>query len=160
VIAARRLIVFMLALLLISSIAAALVPVERSRESEPPTTPTAPAGDRPRGELVHQTIAADARKPAKIDIRIGDQLVLTVNSRRPDEVEIAGLGELRDVDRDAPARFDLLPFEPGTYPVRMLEVGRTVARIEVAPYRDGESSDSDSPGSRTATSTSGARSAS
>jgi hypothetical protein len=160
VIAARRLIVFMLALLLISSIAAALVPVERSRESESPSAPTAPAGDRTRGALVHRTVAADARKPAKIDIRLGDQLVLTVNSRRPDEVEIAGLGELRDVDRDAPAHFDLLPFEPGTYPVRMLEARRTVARIEVARYRNRKSSDSDSPGSSTAASTSGARSAS
>ena len=132
--AARRLIFVMLVLLLISSIAATLVQVETpGEESSPSSTPTA---KRPRtGELVRETIDAGRKKPATIRIALGDQLALTVTARRPDGVAIAGLGELADVDPDAPARFDLLPREPGTYPVRLLDARRIAGRIEVSRRR-------------------------
>jgi hypothetical protein len=130
-VAARRLIILMLALLVASSVAAALVPVDpdRLRRSSTTSTTTAPAA--PLGKLVRQTIDADRGEPARIAIALGDQLTLTVTGSRPDLVEIAGLGELEDLDPDSPARFDLRPFEARTYPVRLLDPGETIARIEV-----------------------------
>ena len=137
--AARRLIVVMLTLLVISSVAAALVPVDRDRLEDSSTETTTTAPPAPRGELVREAIRADARRPARVEIKLGDQLVLRVTSTRPGEVEIPRLGELADVDPDAPARFDLLPSEPGTFRVRFIELAptvdrtRTIGRIEVSP---------------------------
>jgi hypothetical protein len=168
-VAARRLIFLMLALLLISSIAAALAPVRdpggESTESEPP-----PVAEEPRGELVRRTIAVAKGKPETIELALGDELALTVTARRFSQIEIPGLGELADADPEAPARFDLLPRDPGRYEVRLLDSRRTLGWIEVTgrrpeerpaqPDAGGEPSSSDSPGSSTAASTAGARSAS
>ncbi|MGH2987661.1 MAG: hypothetical protein ACRDLO_13380, partial [Solirubrobacterales bacterium] len=66
-------------------------------------------------------------------LELGDQLAVTVTSDRLAEIEIPGLGELDDADPDAPARFDLLPREPGTYEVRLLDSGRRLGTIEVSP---------------------------
>jgi hypothetical protein len=172
-VAARRLIVVMLALLVVSSIAAALAPVRDTGE-ETTTSTTQVESQRP-DRLVRRTIDADARKPTRIAIDLGDQLELTVRARRLDLVEIAALGELEPVDPDAPAHFDLLPRQPGSFDVRLQDSRRVIGSIEVSPRQDrkakrsrdereagqsGGESSSDSPGSSTTASTSGARSAS
>jgi len=149
-VAARRLILAMVALLLISSVAAALVPVPE--DSAPPDT--APVSETRRsGELVARTLRASASKPSRIEIELGDQLSLRVISKVADEVEIPALGELADVDPDAPAHFDLLPFEPGTYTVRMRGSGKVLGRIVVRGRAGGadqpEPSSTDSPGEST-----------
>jgi hypothetical protein len=133
-VAARRLIFIMLALLLIASIAAYLVPVEPPGEESSTTSTTAAELPEP-GDLVRARIDAGREKRPTIKITLGDQLALTVAAPRPDRVEIAGLGELADVDPAAPARFDLLPSEPATYPVRLLDAGRIAGRIEVSRRR-------------------------
>jgi hypothetical protein len=157
-VAARRLILAMVALLLISSVIAALVPVPRD---EVPAG-TAPATEtRASGELVSRTLRAAAKKPQRIEIRLGDQLSLRVTSKVVDEVEIPALGELADVDPDSPAHFDLLPFETGTYNVRMRGSGKMVGRIVVRGRAGGadqpEPSSIDSPGESTQAFTPGAR---
>ena len=164
--AARRLILAMIVLLVASSVAAALVPVERRIGlSSTETTTTDDSG--PTGKLVTATMRAGAAHPQTVSIRLGDQLSLQVTSLVSDQVEIPALGELADVDRDAPARFDLLPFETGRYSVRLVDAKQKVGRIVVrARKRSGQRSDqggdssSDSPGSSTAARTSGALSAS
>lgn len=143
--AARRLIVVLLALLVVSSIAAALAPVRQS-EDEPETSTTTTPEPLPPGKLVRRTIEVGAKRPPKIALELGDQLALTVTAERSAEVEIAGLGELEDVDPNAPARFDLLPRQPGTYDVRLLDSRRTLASIEVSPRR--EARDREQPASR------------
>jgi hypothetical protein len=82
---------------------------------------------------VRATITS-ARGPRTVRIRDGDQLALVVRHRRPDEVEIARLGVLEDVDPLSPARFDLLPPE-GRYAVRLLEERRQIGEIVVRPAR-------------------------
>ena len=124
--AARRLIIVMISLLVISSIAAALVPVERD-DSTSTTTTSRPA---PTGKLTRETVAAGG-KVESIRLRVGDQLELRVRVKRPDEVAIPKLGQLVAVDSAAPAYFDLLTDEPGTYPVRLVNESRTIARIHV-----------------------------
>ncbi len=184
--AARRLILVMLVLLVASSILAALIPVERDPGGDESSTSTSVAEATepvPAGKLVQRTIAADDPTPERIELDLGDQLDLTVTSPKlADQVEIPAFGELDEVDPDFPARFDLLALEPGSFPVRLVEAERVIARIEVAaakrgqegsrgPDRPGGSgepggsdgsgepgSSSDSPGSSTVTSTSGASS--
>jgi heme/copper-type cytochrome/quinol oxidase subunit 2 len=133
--AARRLILAMLVLLVMSSVLAALVPVERDSADESTTGST--AADEPAatatGELVQRTIAADDATPERIELAIGDQLELTVTAAKlADQVEIPAFGVTEDVDPDLPARFDLLALEAGSFPVRLVEAGRAIARIEVA----------------------------
>jgi hypothetical protein len=157
-VAARRLILAMILLLVLSSAAAALVPVGDA--PRPSSTGTMTVDEQgPSGKLVGETLRAGAKKPQRVRIRVGDQLALQVTSKVADQVEIPGLGEIADVDRDAPARFDLLPFEPGSYAVRLVDARRTVGRIVVRaqPRRDRGGSSIDSPGSSTAASTAGAR---
>ncbi len=134
--AARRLIIVMLTLLVISSIAAALVPVEEAqRDSERSSTTTSKRQQADSGELVSKQINAGAARPPTISAHVGDQLVLTVTSRKPDQAAIPALGELADVGPDAAARFDLLLSEPGGYAVRLVDAERTVGRLDVEPRR-------------------------
>lgn len=175
--AARRLILVMLVLLVLSSIFATLLPVERDRqsdESSSSTTSTMARRPAPAGERVRRTIAAGDPTPERIELALGDQLELTVTSEKlADLVEIPAFGELENVDPDFPAHFDLLALETGSFTVRLVEAHRVIARIEVTtkgadqgkPGKSGESGkgrksgkSSDSPGSSTDTSTPGASS--
>ncbi len=154
--AARRLILALLVMLVLSSVLVALVPVERDRlrSSTTTTTTTEPAPD-PTGRLVRRTIAADDPTPSRIDLAPGDQLELTVTAAKlPDQVEIAGFGAFADVDPDFPAHFDLLAVETGRFPVRLVEAERVIATIRVRAAQ----SSSDSPGNKARSSTDGARS--
>lgn len=130
--AARRLILAMLFLLVLSSIIVALIPVESDRSDGTSTTSTTtatPAADE--GKLIIRQVSADAQKPAKIKMKAGDQLRLTVTSPVPNVVEIEEFGGFEDVDPNFPAKFDLLPLEPGEFPVRLLNPAGLVATIEV-----------------------------
>lgn len=132
--AARRLIIFMLALLVLSSVAAALVPIDREALRDTSTTTAPSPSPGPTGRLVEADVDADAEQPKRIAIRLGDSLTLTVSARLPGLVEVVGLGLTGDVDPNAPAVFDLRPFERGSYPVRLVG-DRRIALIEVGPRR-------------------------
>ena len=133
--AARRLILAMLFLLVLSSIIVALIPIEQPERTEESsttsTTTTSTATDE--GKLIDREVAADAAKPAKIRMTVGDQLSLTVTSPVPNQVEIDGLGEYENVDPNFPARFDVLPFDAGRFPVRLVDPPGRVATIVVEP---------------------------
>lgn len=137
--AARRLLILMLLLLAISTVAAALVPPQTEREGAPrtagaPQERTGPADEKgPPGRLVTASISADSPKPRTVRLERGDQLALVIRSRRPDQVEIPAFGQLEDVSRDDPARFDLLPDLTGAFEVRVMEADRVIGRIVVGP---------------------------
>lgn len=165
--AARRLILAMLVLLVLSSILAALVPVERDRlrNDSTSTSTTTEAETQPAGKLVRRTVGADDPTPERIELALGDQLELTVTSPKlADQVEIPAFGQLADLDPDFPARFDVLALETGSFPVRLVEAGRVIARIDVSARDSGPRRDqkggksSESPGSSTDTATAGASS--
>jgi hypothetical protein len=132
-VAARRLVILMLVLLGVSTIAAALVPVDREAGTEETTTTSTAAEKRDDegGKLVPKSIDAQSKPPQVVRIELGDQLDLRVTSRRDAEVEIPAFGELDDVGPGAPALFDLLPFEAGRYPVRLVEPRRKIGTIVV-----------------------------
>ena len=136
---ARRLIAVLVVLLVVSSFAAALLPDPAT--DEPGTTQSTTresrgtTAHRPGGRLVHVTLDADAPRPRPVSLRVGDQLALRVRSSRPDQVEVRGFGQLATVDRFTPANFDLLAFDLGTFPVRLVEAGRTIGTIIVRSRR-------------------------
>jgi hypothetical protein len=132
-VAARRLLILMLVLLGVSTIAAALVPVDRDAGDEETTNTTTTTRQHPTGDLVEKSIDASAEQPKTIRVQVGDQLQLRVKSQRADEVEIPALDELADVDPDADAHFDLLLFQKGRYPVRLVEAKRRIGTIVVQP---------------------------
>jgi hypothetical protein len=139
-VAARRLLIVMLVLLGVSTVAAALVPVERDAGSDDTTTTSTPTTKRPTGRLVPKAIHAGAPEPQTVRVEVGDQLQLEVTSKSAHQVEIPRLGELEDVDPDAPARFDLLLFDRGRFPVRLVEVERKIGEIVVGPRQPSKDS--------------------
>lgn len=140
--AARRLIFVLIVMLMLSSFAAALVPVSNRDDEDPSTATTAPEPAAGHGKLVRARITADARKPKTIQIALGDQLALAVTATRAGEVEIPDLGELEDVEPGTPARFDLLPLASGTYDVRLVEPNRLLGRIVVGPPKEASEKES------------------
>jgi hypothetical protein len=162
--AARRLILAMIALLVLSSAAAALVPVERDGTESSTTESTTTTSPSPTGKLRHEKISAAAKEPQTVKVTAGDELALTVKVPPPvaDQVEIPAFGELEDVDQYTPARFDLLLDDPGRYAVRLVEAHERVAWIVVR--KRGKAQDeprsSDSPGESTSGDTPGASPAS
>src|SRR5687768_7679299 len=105
--AARRLIAVMLVLLFLSSLAAALAPVEPQRDEETSTTATetAPGATLTGGDRVRETLAADLKDPPRVKAAVGDQLQLRVTSKRAATLELVRLGPTEDVDPAAPALF-------------------------------------------------------
>lgn len=170
--AARRLILAMLVLLVLSTVLATLVPVDRDRlreESTSTATATAEPDRPPEGELVRRRISADGGGRKRISLAVGDQLALAVTSSKlTDQVEIPAFSGVENVDPEFPARFDLLLLEPGSFPVMLVEAERRIATIAVAAGRNeersgqarsrGSDSSKDSPGSSSAGSTPGASS--
>lgn len=126
----------MLVLLVLSSVAAALVPVEeRSREDSSSTTRSTSAPELPTGGFVSRSVDAAAKEPSRIRVAAGDQLELVVTAPRPAQVAIPALDELEDTDPEFAARFDLLLHDAGKYPVETIETdggdGRRIATIVV-----------------------------
>jgi hypothetical protein len=145
-VAARRLIAILLVLLFLSSLAAALAPVQEGRKvvssststtsttsttAEAPTSPEAEAAEGP--SLISQSVDASGERPALVRAKVGDQLQLRVTSQRSGTVELAGLGPAEDVGSEQPAYFDVLLRDDGSFPVRFLDSDEEIARIEVSP---------------------------
>ena len=138
--AARRLIMILLVLLFVSSLTAALVPIDRSGDSTDgeTTTTTQPAPEAPAGKLVHARIDTRDERSKAVRLHVGDELALLVSGHVPDQVEIARLDLLEPIDLGAPARFELLADAAGTYPIRLVEANRVIARIVVSPPSKGK----------------------
>lgn len=135
--AARRLVIIMLVLLGVSSLAAVLVgnrPLNTtdSTTTTPPPEPAAPAGRAVDGRLLSLKVEVDDDRIQVVPVKAGDQLELTVASRKADQLEIPALGLLEPVALGSPARFDLLIEAPGSYGMRLVRADRLVLRIEVA----------------------------
>ncbi len=134
--AARRLIAVLLVLLFLSSLAAALAPVETREDSQGDSTPVESPSTAPQaagGVLLSEKITARAQEPPIVRATAGDQLQLTVRVDDVATIAVEEFGEADDADPLSPARFDLFLTQAGSYSVTILETGREVAKIEVAP---------------------------
>jgi hypothetical protein len=138
--AARRLLIALIVLLVLSTVAAILVPPPPGSEdeSERTATTTTEQAAAPRGRLERATLDAGHRQARPIRLRVGDQLILRVRSRRFHTVRVDGFGQIEATDRFAPATFDLLADAPGSHAVRLLDAARVIGRIDVQPRGDQE----------------------
>jgi hypothetical protein len=134
-VAARRLVIVMLVLLAISTLAAALLPPpERQRSTVPPRAQTQRLTHNPNGPK--HGLLLDARMrvsnpPKTVRVDRGDQLRLDVSSPSGEGIEIFRLGLVTPATAFAPAEFDLLATEIGTFAVQTVESGRLVGRLLV-----------------------------
>lgn len=137
--AARRLVALLVALLVLSTVAATLVPVSETSDDETSssttttstsTTEAATASD----DLIERRLALDPdRETIELEATAGDRLQLTVTAERTTEVRVDPLGLIRAVAEGAPARFDLILREPGTVSVRSPVLADPIATFDVAP---------------------------
>lgn len=138
--AARRLVVVMLVLLGISTLAAALLPPPEGKKPASPEHPkpskekrTAQAAPRSTdtGLLLVARMQVSERRPKTARIERGDELRLEVVAPFGADIEIPGFGLTSPVTPFAPAQFDLLATQPGTFPVRVVESGQLAGRLLV-----------------------------
>ena len=66
----------------------------------------------------------------RVSAQVGQTVVITVEGSSLDTVRLAEYGH-ETVDRDSPARFELLADVPGSYAIELLESGRRIGTLEI-----------------------------
>lgn len=144
--AARRLVLVMITLLIASTVAAAVLrptppgrgpgaPTQTTTTPKPKVAEAEPENGLPRGRLLRVRISTRSRSLQLVPLRLGDQLALTAAGPYTGLVRIRAYGESERVDRFSAARFDLLPRRRGRATVELLtDEGkrRVIGSIEVS----------------------------
>jgi hypothetical protein len=112
----------------LTALAAGLAPPPpRGPQVRPsPTAGPYASGDAP----VELRVDAAQEGAQSVAANAGDEVHLTVSYDDLATVELEGIGVVRPVSADSPAEFDVLATE-GTYPIVLMESGRTVGTLEV-----------------------------
>src|SRR5437867_713377 len=126
----------MLALLVLSTLAATLLPAPQDRSPVTPQRTSQGREPTPRradeaGLLLVTRMRISNRRPKPVRIERGDQLRLGVAAPFGDDIEIRRLGLTASVTPFAPAQFDLFAAHTGTFPVRADNSGRLAGRLVV-----------------------------
>ncbi len=141
--AARRLVIVMIVLLAVSTLAAAFIPAPKKDKGAGTTTtqqnpqrhPASGSEENPEPPaapgLVNARVHISNEPPKEILVPPGDQLVLEVSGSFGDDVEVPELGIVETMSPFAPAVFDLVATDEGTFGVRTVETNLLVARIVV-----------------------------
>ena len=94
-------------------------------------TPSPASGPRPTtGRIVRASVRVNVRRPPVVRAGLGDLIELSVALGRPSTVAL-GDDRVESGDEDTPARFDFIADRTGTYGIRRLDDGETVARLVV-----------------------------
>jgi hypothetical protein len=136
----RRLLVMFAVLLGLTALVTSLAPRPTVRQgglAQPTPSPAAtPSPEPPAGgsQRVEQTISADTgRERARVRVRVGDVLHLTVRGDVFDGVAIEELGKLEPIEPGSPARFEFLLEREGELRVSLVDAERVVGLVLVAP---------------------------
>ena len=124
---ARRLLIALAVLMVITALAAGLAPRESAMDSGSPA-PSATAGEVAQ-EPVMQTLDAQA-DDQRVEAKVGQIVRIVVTSDELDTVSMADVG-FETTEPDSPARFELLADVPGTYPIELLEADRQIGSLEI-----------------------------
>jgi hypothetical protein len=125
---ARRLLLPVSVLFLVLLVLSSLGQENQATRSDLATTP----GPPPSSNTV-RTVEATMPAADEVRARVGDLVTLTVESEELGGVEIPAFGETEPASPGAPAIFDVLPTEPGTYPVRSTLTGEKLGELVVEP---------------------------
>jgi hypothetical protein len=124
---ARRLLLLVAALMLLTALAAGLAPAPQVNEAPPAERPALPVG-----QPVTETIPADPGADTHVVVRRGDLLQLEVTGDTLDSVLIERLDRMDAIDPTTPARFEMLVDAPaGVYPIRLVDADRRIGSIEI-----------------------------
>jgi hypothetical protein len=123
--ATRRVLLFVVLLLVIGAVASATVPREQDApvgRSTPEPAPAAPAAD-----------VVAAKLPGKSDVRarVGDIVELEVTHDAQDEVQIPTLGVAEPVDPGLPARLVFDADRPGRFAVTLRDAEKRIGTVDV-----------------------------
>jgi len=124
---ARRLLIALAVLLLLTAVAASVAPRETGSRDDAAVTPAAPA--KPAVEPVQETLDASA-EGQRVLARVGQTVTIVVRSDTLDTVSLAELGA-ETTEPDSPARFELLADAPGSYPIELLQAERRIGVLEI-----------------------------
>jgi len=125
---ARRLLIALALLMVVTALAAALAPRRNSLSESP--APTSPAVAQAAAEPVEKTLDAQA-DDQRVDARVGQIVRITVNTDQLDSVELGDLGT-ETADPESPAHFEILADTPGTYPIELLQAERQIGELVVS----------------------------
>jgi hypothetical protein len=122
--ARRRILLFVVLLLLIGAIASATVPREQRAPVQPP--PATPQPESPAGVV-------EAKLPAKRSVRatVGDVVRLDVRATADDVAEVASLGVSEPVGPEIPAQLVFDADQPGRFSVTLRDAGRRIGTVVV-----------------------------
>jgi hypothetical protein len=118
----------------LTALAASLAPREpliRNRDQQaatPTPTPTPSAVADTAQQPVERTIFT-AENPARVAVRKGQILQLTVRGSDVDSVQV--LDEIEPIEEDSPALFDILADQPGEYPITLVDADRQIGTLVV-----------------------------
>jgi hypothetical protein len=124
---ARRLLIALAVLLLLTAVAASVAPRETGSRDDAAVTPAPPA--KPAVEPVQETLDASA-EGQRVLARVGQTVTIVVRSDTLDTVSLAELGA-ETTEPDSPARFELLADAPGSYPIELLQADRRIGVLEI-----------------------------
>ena len=130
----RRFLLLVVVLMGLTALAASLAPREpliRNRDQRAATatpTPTPPPVAAEALQPIERTIFT-AENPARVAVRKGQILELTVRGTEVDSVQV--LGEIEPIEEDSPALFDILADEPGEYPIELVDADRQIGTLVV-----------------------------
>jgi len=125
---ARRLLIALAVLMVITALAAGLAPRESPMDDDSPA-PSATAAAAVQ-EPVMQTLDAQA-EGQRVEAEVGQIVRIVVTSDELDTVSMAEVG-FETTEPDSPARFELLAETPGTYPIELLEADRQIGELEIS----------------------------
>ena len=135
----RRLLVLMAVLLGLTALTTALAPRPGGRATTATPTPTArasPSASAPAApaepDVVQRTVnAGRGARFARVRVRLGDTVRLSVRADVLDAVRIDGLDEIEPVEPGVPARFEFLADEAGKHPLELLDANRRFGVLDV-----------------------------
>lgn len=119
---ARRILLVLAIILLVTAAAASIVPApeepapERPERSEPPGAEAVVPPADPGGGATEVVFSAQG-KPQARSVEQDSHVIVTVEGPELGEVELAGLGRIAPLAPQTPAIFDLFTDRPGRFPV-------------------------------------------
>jgi hypothetical protein len=124
--AGRRLMLFVVLLVVIGAVASATVPRER-KPAVRPTTPPAAAPATPAADVVTATL------PGRRDVRarVGDVVEVTVEHDAQDIVQIVALGIEEPVEPGIAAQLVFDADRAGRFAVTLRDAGRRIGTVDI-----------------------------
>jgi hypothetical protein len=131
----RRFLLLVAVLMGLTALAASVAPRDpavrddgRRATPTPSATSTEPAGPATT-RTIEREISADAERPQRVVVDLGDIVELEVASSEIDSVVL--MDEVEPVEPESNARFNVLADEVATHEIRLLDADRVIGTLEV-----------------------------